>query len=194
LTDTVRAQKAIRMDKGKAISRFMDRVDRFSQIDLITDQEMRDLFGEEIMELLGQLELLGREERLCELCGGKCCADIGCELFSSHFGQCPIHSCRPIACRLHFCYSFDNPYKSAIIDLRDVFFGCFRGLDLQGSANIGSLDMPPFNSRCSGFLAAVAPLIESVRQGKAVPQNAAKEILKEAYRFRDISAWGQSGS
>lgn len=181
------------MDKGKAISRFLDRVDHFSQIILVTDEEMRDLFGDDMTELLGQLDLFSRKERLCARCGGKCCADIGCELFAPHFGQCPIHSYRPIACRLHFCYSFDNPYKSTIIDLRDVFFGCFRAVDLWSSANIRSLDTPPFDGRCPELLAAVVLLVEAVRQRKAEPEAVAKEILREAQRFRDIEASGQAG-
>jgi hypothetical protein len=173
------------MDKGGAISRFLERVDTYGQIILITGNEVRELFGEEMMAALNRLESFAEEQRLCADCGGRCCDDIGCELFVSRFGQCPIHSFRPIACRLHFCQRFDNPYKSAIIELRDVFLGCYSAIDLWYSPNIASMDAPPFTPYCPEFISAVAPLVEAVRAGSAAPQDMAHLIMKQASKYRD---------
>jgi len=182
------------MDKGKVISQFLERVDAYPQIVLVTQNEVEELFGKETVEALTELESFAHRHRLCADCGGKCCEDIGCELFAPQFGQCPIHSCRPIACRLHFCQKFDSPHKSTIIDLRDIFLGCYRAVDIWCSPNIASMDAPPLASHCSEFIAAVTPLVESVRYRNADPQDAANLIMKEAsdYRRRKASCHGRT--
>lgn len=176
------------MDKGRAISQFLERVDTFQQIVLITEEEVGRLFGEEVMTALARMERLACEHLLCSDCRGKCCEDIGCEVFAPQFRQCPIHTCRPIACRLHFCHKFDIPCKSTIIALRDIFVGCYQAVDIWNSRNIASLDSPPLSSHCPEFVEAIASLVASVREGNATPEAAAKLIMREALRYRQVKA------
>ena len=172
------------MDRGRAVSQFLDRVDSYGQIILVSTEEVADLFGEELMLVLEQFESFAREQQLCADCGGQCCDDIGCELFAPQFGQCPIHSFRPIACRLHFCRKFDVPYKSMVIELRDVFFNCYKAIDTCRSPNIASLDTPPFAAHCPELVTLVAPLVEAVRQGKSAPQDVADLMMEKVSRYR----------
>jgi hypothetical protein len=172
------------MDKGKAIDRFLGRVDQFSQVALITSEEMERLFGEEVAQALAQLEHFLTENRICPDCGGACCRDIGCELYASQFGQCPIHEYRPIACRLHFCHRLDDPYRPLIIELRDVFVGCYRAIDLWDSPNLKSLDSPPFAEVCPQFVAGVSSWVNAVREGRLAPDRAGQLLCREAEGYR----------
>jgi hypothetical protein len=172
------------MDKGKAIDRFLGRVDQFSQVALITSEEMERLFGEEVAQALAQLEHFLTENRICPDCGGACCRDIRCELYASQFGQCPIHEYRPIACRLHFCHRLDDPYRPLIIELRDVFVGCYRAIDLWDSPNLKSLDSPPFAEVCPQFVAGVSSWVNAVREGRLAPDRAGQLLCREAEGYR----------
>lgn len=172
------------MDKAKAIDRFLRRVDRFSQVALITSEEVQHLFGEEVTRALLQLEHFLTENRICSDCGGVCCRDIGCELYASQFVRCPIHEYRPIACRLHFCSRLDDPYRSIIIELRDVFVGCYRAVDFWTSPNLKSLDSPPFAEACPQFVASVSPWVSAVREGRLAPDRAGQMLCREAESYR----------
>jgi hypothetical protein len=178
------------MDKGKAIDRFLGRVDQFSQIALITSQEVEHLFGVEVTRALAELEHFMTENRICADCGGVCCRDIGCELYASQFGRCPIHEYRPIACRMHFCHRLDDPYRSIIIELRDVFAGCYRAIDFWDSPNLRSLDSPPFAEVCPQFVASVSSWVNAVREARLAPDRAAQMLCREAESYRRHRAGG----
>lgn len=183
------------MDKGKAIDRFLRRVDGFPQLVLVTDEEVSLLFGEEVTEALVRLERFSEEEKVCGGCGGVCCRDIGCELYASPFSQCPIHEFRPIVCRFHFCRRFDRVDKSLIIELRDVFLGCFMAVDFCDHVNLRSLDVPPLAEFCPELVAAAGPWVEAVQGGRLDPQHGAKLIVQEVIKYRDAhSAAEETGS
>lgn len=182
------------MDKARAIDQFLGRVDQFSQIALVTYEELSHLFGEEVAQALAQLEHYSAENRTCADCGGTCCRDIGCELYAAQFAQCPIHGFRPIACRMHFCPRLDDPYRSVIIELRDVFVGCYRAIDFWDSANLRSLDSPPFGEVCPQFVAAIVPCIKGVREGWLAPGPAAQMLCREAADYRRYRASGRPDS
>ena len=171
------------MDKGKAISDFLERVDRFPQMVLVTDEEVKELFGEEVSTALAELERFGRQESLCAGCGGTCCRDIGCELYASWLSLCPIYHFRPLACRFHFCHRFDALHKSLVIELRDIFLGCYMAVDFRDSANLRSLDCPPLAGVCPELVAALSPWIEAVREGSLDPERALEVIRREAERY-----------
>ncbi len=172
------------MDKARAINTFLERVDRFSQIALITDKEMENIFGEEVTMVLTQMEHFMTENRTCSDCGGVCCRDIGCELYAAQFGRCPIYEYRPIACRMHFCHRLDDPYRPLIIELRDVFVGCHSAMDFSDNSNLRSLDSPPLGEVCPEFVAAVRSYTDLVRNGKLRPDHAAQTVCGEAERYR----------
>jgi hypothetical protein len=182
------------MDKAGAIDRFLGRVDQFSQIALVTDGELAHLFGEEVAQALAQLEHYAAENRICADCGGVCCKDIGCELYSAQFSRCPIHEYRPIACRMHFCRRLDDPYRSVIVELRDVFVGCYGAMDFWPGASLRSLDSPPFGEVCPRFVAAVAPWINAVRQGRLASGPAGRSLGREAAEYRRCRAGGRLDS
>lgn len=172
------------MDKARAITTFVERVEHFSQIVLITDKEIENLFGEEVSMVLTELERFMTQNRGCFDCGGACCNDIGCELYAPQYGRCPIYEYRPVACRLHFCHRLDDPYRPLIIELRDVFVGCHDAMDFSDCSNLRSLDSPPLGDGCPEFVAAVSPYTVLVRNGSLDPDYAAQKICREVERYR----------
>jgi len=168
------------MDRGKAISNFLSLVDRFGQLLLITDEEVEKLFGEEVVAALAELDRFDLENGICSSCGGDCCRDMGCELYTPMFKRCPLYDLRPIICRLHFCHRFDAAGKSLVIELRDIFFGCFRAMDLWDSASSRSLDVPPLAGASPELIAALSPTMAAMQQGSLDPESAAELIRRQA--------------
>jgi len=68
----------------------------------LTHEKFGELFGAEISAITDVLNKAGAEK--CSTCGGKCCKDIGCRLYSEKFSGCPIYDIRPRECRYHFCH------------------------------------------------------------------------------------------
>lgn len=167
------------MNRGKAISNFLSLVDQFGQLLLVTDEEVEKLFGEEVVAALAELDRSNREGRICSSCGGDCCRDMGCELYAPLFKRCPIYDLRPIICRLHFCHRFDAVSKSLVIELRDIFFGCFRAVDFWDSANLSSLDVPPLAKASPELIAALLPTVAAVREGNLDSERAAELIRRK---------------
>ena len=172
------------MDKARAISHFLWHVDRYPQILLVTDDEVGELFGREVPAALAELERFNQAERLCADCGGVCCRDIGCELYVAQLGQCPIHDCRPLVCRFHFCHRFDALDRYLIIDLRDVFLGCLTATDFWVNARLRSLDIPPIAGVSPELVTAVTPWVEAARAGSVDPGRAVEMIRLAAQDFR----------
>jgi hypothetical protein len=168
------------MDRGKAISNFLSLVDEFGQLLLVTHDEVEKLFGEEVVAALAELERYNQDGEICAKCGGDCCRDMGCELYTPLFKRCPIYDLRPIICRLHFCHRFDAAGKALVIELRDIFFSCFRAVDFWDSANLRSLDVPPIAGASPKLMAALSPTMAAVQQGSLAPEHAAELIRRQA--------------
>ena len=182
---TVRMKEPQEMNKAKAFRNFLNQVNQFAQIVLVTDEEVRHLFGEEVTMAVAKLEHFSKEEQICSGCGGICCNDIGCEIYAPQFSQCPIYAYRPLVCRLHFCHRFDAMYRSMVIDLRDVFVDCFRAMNSQDNQKLRSLDSPPLGEACPEFITAVGPWVEAVRDGRLEPDHVIELICREAEKYRN---------
>src|SRR5512136_2523704 len=92
------------VDETKAIANFVEAVGRFSQVALLTDEEVGELFGAETAAALAAFDTYSEKTGLCASCGGVCCREIGCEVYSPLFEECPIRATRPLLCRFHFCH------------------------------------------------------------------------------------------
>jgi len=171
------------MDSGYAIDSFLRQVDRFSQVVFVDRDRIHRLFGEEVVETLEKLETFANRKQICNDCGGLCCRDVGCELYAPQFTTCPVHQIRPIVCRFHFCHRFDVLDKPAVIELRDIFLGCYMALDNWGHDNLRALDIPPLAGIIPEFAHLVAPWMEKVRAGQADAKTVAGRIYTEAGRI-----------
>jgi hypothetical protein len=172
------------LDEAGAIARFMDAVGRFAQVALLTDGEVRDLFGAEVAAALAAFDRYSEENGLCASCAGVCCREIGCEVYSPLFEECPIHATRPLLCRFHFCHRFDAVDKTMVIALRDVFMACYTADQISRGTIAESMSVPPLETTCPALVANIQPVVEAVRDGRVSPQEGVRSIRAEVDRYR----------
>ena len=72
----------------------------------LTDQDFKELFGEQIYRLVGIMNAAAGD--ICPPCNGYCCRNINCQFYSEYFSTCPIFDRRPRECRYHFCNQVFN--------------------------------------------------------------------------------------
>jgi len=171
------------MNLQKAITTFVERSDHLSQLCLVTDSKLLDLYGEEVITAIRVLGEYDREEGVCLRCGGQCCRDIGCELYAPQFKQCPIYEFRPIACRLHYCHHFNDAENSPALALRDIFLGSLSVAEIRTGEFLTPLDVPPLGRCMPEFISIVTPWIDEVRHGSLSPESALTLIHREASRY-----------
>jgi hypothetical protein len=172
------------VDETRAIASFMGAVGRFAQVALLTDGEVRDLFGEETAEALVAFDRYSEESNLCASCGGICCREIGCEVYSPLFKECPIHATRPLLCRFHFCHRFDAVDKTLVIALRDIFLACYTAHQISSGTTAEAMSIPPLETACPVLVANIEPVLKAVRGGEIQPGDGAELIRKEVERYR----------
>lgn len=172
------------VDETRAIATFLGAVGRFVQVALLTDEEVRELFGEDTAAALAAFDRYSEENGLCASCGGVCCSEIGCEVYSPQFGECPIHATRPLLCRFHFCHRFDVADKTLVIALRDIFLACYTADQISSGTIAKSMSVPPLETACPALAANVQPLMDEIREGSLDPQNGIQLIRKEVDRYR----------
>jgi hypothetical protein len=174
------------VDETRAIATFMEAVGRLAQVALFTDGEVRELFGEETVAALVAFDRFSGENGICASCGGVCCSEIGCEVYSSLFEECPIHATRPLLCRFHFCHRFDAVGKTLVIALRDIFLACYTADQVSGGTIAESMSVPPLQAACPALVANTQPLVDAVGEGKLNPEDGAELIRKEVDRYRSL--------
>ncbi len=168
------------MDSSYAIESFLRQVDHFPQVVFVDYGLIQQLFGKEVSDALHRMEAFAARERVCDDCGGLCCQDVGCELYAPHFTICPIHRVRPIVCRFHFCHKFDVFDKPAVLQLRDIFLGCYMALDNWGHDNLRALDIPPLSTVVPEFTHRITPWVEEARDRQADPDEVARMVYAQA--------------
>ena len=179
-----RQMAEVRLDETKAIGSFMKAVGRFAQVALLSDGEVEELFGSETAAALAAFDRYSDERGLCASCGGVCCKEIGCEVYSPLFEECPIHATRPLLCRFHFCHSFDAVDKTLVIALRDIFLACYTADQISSGTIAESMSVPPLETACPALVANVQPVMNAVRKGRLDPQDGMLRIWKEVDRYR----------
>ena len=176
------------MDTAEVVEQFVKRLSFYPYIPFLTEDEMTGLFGQEVIAALRRLQDFARETNLCAGCGGKCCGDVKCELYSSRFPACPIHELRPMACRFHFCPRFGDEHKEAIIALRDTYLGCFYTFDgmgsITGSHQARCLDTPPLAIFWPEFSELGRRVIAFMDSGDLTPEEAQQALRHEVLQYR----------
>ena len=172
------------LDKGNAVARFLEGVDRLVRLPLITDAEMDDLFGHEVAAALAQLDRHNQQEQLCLHCDSRCCLACRCEVYLPEFGRCPIQGLRPVLCRLHFCDRFRVAGSPLMDELGDIFFESLLAADRDGNPRVRLFESPPLVHSAPDFIAAVSSWVNAVREGTLASRDAEKAIRREAQKFR----------
>lgn len=174
----------INLDENRAIRKFQSRVQRFSQVALLKDEEFEELFGGETASAIRALDDYGRKAGVCSSCGGECCREIGCEVYSPLFKRCPIYSARPLLCRFHFCHRFDSLDKPLIIALRDIFLACYTADQISRGTIARSMSVPPLETACPALVTNLQPVIERINSRSTDPGEGLRLIEAEVDRYR----------
>ena len=172
------------VNKEKAIGPFLERVQRFPQLPLITDSKMDWLFGGKAVQALADMDRYNREEQLCLHCNSRCCRAVRCEFYAPEFGQCPIYDFRPVVCRLYFCHRFNIPGDSLVEELGGFFLESLMAADRQGSSKARLFDNPPLSRSCPELIAETSSWMNAVREGSLNPQFAVKLIGEAVEKYR----------
>jgi len=172
------------MDKDRAVQTFMDNLDRMVRLPLITDTEMLQLYGEEVVAAVASLDRANAALRLCDDCQSRCCHAIRCELYAPQFQQCPIHDLRPPICRLHYCHRFFPEDDTPLKDLSDVFFDSLLTAQKVSHRHLPLFDTPPLGRCCPDLVNAAAPLVNAVREGGMSAAEGIARIREQAESYR----------
>ena len=186
------------MNTERAIENLIANLDRFPQLPFITDLELSQLFGQEVIQAIKFLEGINREHLICSACGGKCCQQMGCELFDEAFGECPVYEYRPVLCRLHYCEKFGDDQESLIRGLLDIFVrGVSRLETKHGAIPAIELNMLLYSS-CRQPGEPGPPLIEDIghivaplKSGEADREKVLTMLHEkiQAYRRSKTTTW-----
>ena len=175
------------MDKGKAIASFLNHFEQLTRLPLITNQEMKSLFGDEVELAIQELDRLNREKQICLNCNRNCCQEYSCEFFAPQLGWCPVFDIRPVICRIHFCQRFQPSACQMIMELYEIFLDSLEIAAKTGSTKVGLFEIPPFINLAPQLISAIAPLVQAVREGNLDPENGRQLIRLEAMRYRMAS-------
>lgn len=151
----------------------------------LTDEEFEALFSAEIAGLIRTLNEVSRQK--CSECGGKCCQEIGCKLYSPLLSGCPIYEIRPRECRYHFCHQIlaeaplDKEQKELLMKPiaeftrgnRDEIFRVFPSFPVFFVSEEGLASL--------GIKEAVAHVMTSFEQGK-LAEETTRELLRNICR------------
>lgn len=157
-------EKGRHLDVQKAVQSFLGQFESLARLPFIADSEMEQLYGQEVTSGLAELNRFNQENQLCRNCPDRCCRLVDCELYSEDFSGCPIHSYRPILCRMHFCSKFALEYPFLVKDLGDIFLdGLLAGQKIN-SRKANRLDSPPLAPYAPGLMAEISAGIAAVRE------------------------------
>lgn len=171
------------LDLDKAKNQFLGNFESISRLPLITDAEMVQLFGEEVNLALSKLESYNQQEKFCVNCESRCCLLVNCELYSTDFSRCPIHSFRPVICRMHFCNRFAPVYNSLINELCDIFLESLIAAQQVDKKKADVFDSPPLAKFAPGLVSVMIPHMTAFNQGRLDRASAIELIGAEALKY-----------
>jgi len=72
-----------------------------------------------------------------------------------------------------------------VIELRDIFLGCFRAVELWNGAYLKWLDVPPLAGAAPELVGGLSVWVEGVRKGTLEPGQAVGLIRRQAEEYRN---------
>jgi hypothetical protein len=171
------------VDQEKAINRFVEHVEDLPNLPLVTDLEMKELYGEEVATALEKMNRLIWEKQLCLQCDSICCQEYGCEFYAPQFGQCPIFDLRPIVCRFHFCEKFQVVGGSTIKELSEIFLYSIHAAGRCGSTRGRFFDPPPLGKVAPQLVESISPWVNAVRTGRLNHRDGRKRVREQVTQY-----------
>jgi hypothetical protein len=176
--------QAYNLDVKKALQRFQSQFESLIRLPFIADSEMNLLFGKEVNFGLENLERLNQEKNFCRDCQNRCCRLVDCELYSETLACCPIHSFRPILCRMHFCNKFALENPSLVKDLGDIFLDSWLAAQQIVPDKAAFLDSPPLIHYGPEIISDIAARIKEIKTNKSTDNRILDTIRITIEKYR----------
>ena len=173
------------LDINEAVRNFLNHCESLSRLPLISDDEMRKLFGPEVAAALSELENYNRQAKICRNCAARCCQLVDCEIYAPEFSSCPVYHSRPLLCRMHYCHKFAPYYNLQVKALGDIFLESLIAVEHQGIRRTNLFDCPPLEKLAPALVGRISVLITRVRHESLDKNAALNSILDEAEKFRN---------
>jgi len=177
-------RKRVKVDVGKAIRHFLRQAERFGQLLLVSDDEVAELYGEEVAAALTKLECIDKEKQICSSCGGYCCWNLACDLYAAGFHQCPVIDFRPLMCRFYFCDSFHTLENKLVTDLTDIFYNSFLALSAKDISKASDMISPLLAGASPELTVTLSTRLDEMRRGEIDPELSARLIRQEVEKYR----------
>ncbi len=159
----------------------------------VTDEELEERLELEVIQALNLLERLNQAQGICSGCGGKCCAEMGCELFSPELGGCPIADYRPLLCRFHYCEKFGPEHEGPIKRLRNLFAAAASHGEAESRVASGlELNMLLYRAcrrpddPCPHLVGNMRQIAAAARRGEMSWQEAKGKFREEVETYRSM--------
>jgi hypothetical protein len=172
------------LDVKKALKRFQSQFESLLRLPFIADDEMIQLFGEEVNSGLEELTSLEHQKGYCRDCRSRCCRLVDCELYSEALTTCPIHSFRPILCRMHFCNRFTFESSPLVKELGDLFLDSWLTAQQTDVNKARLLDSPPLSPYAPELVFFITDRIKEIVADKQGESMVLSSIRTEIEKFR----------
>ena len=160
-------------------------LERLPYLPFVTDEELAACLEPEAIEAFSLLERLNRAQEICSQCGGKCCQEMGCELFSPELEGCPTADYRPLLCRFHYCEKFGPEHEGLVKGLRDLFVSAAAHGEAESKVTLGmALNMLLYRA-CRKPEDPCPPLVENMRQIASAAHRGEMSWQEAKGKFRD---------
>jgi hypothetical protein len=173
------------LDVNKAVQTFLSRFESLSSLPFISDSEMEQLFGEEVCSGLMALDSFNRQKQICRDCANKCCRLVDCELYLENLTRCPVHTFRPVLCRMHYCHKYTLEYPYLVKELGDIFLDSLLAAQKVHGKKAALLDSPPLNKFSPVFVAMIAARIKELSGNEPDESQLADSIHSEIANYRN---------
>jgi Fe-S-cluster containining protein len=172
------------LDVRKAVQRFQTQFEGLFRLPFISDDEMKQLFGEEVYSGLEGLRSLELQKKYCRDCKSRCCYLVDCEFYSESLTSCPVHSFRPVLCRMHFCNSFASESPLVVKELGDIFLDSWIAAQQIDADKARLLDSPPLSQYAPEIVSSIAARIKEIVADKQVESRVLSLIQTEIEKYR----------
>ncbi len=181
------------MNTERIARKLCQNLERLPYLPFVTDEELGERLDPEVIQAFRLLESLNRAQGICYRCGGKCCHEMGCELFSPELGGCPIADYRPLLCRFHYCEKFGPEHEGLVKGLRDLFVSAAAHGEAESRVVLGlELNMLLYRAcrkpddHCPHLVENMRQIAAAAHRGEMSWQEAKGKFREEVETYRSM--------
>jgi len=161
-----------------AVEHFLVNQAALHDLPLISDVEIRNLFGPETASALDELDKYNQRRQLCRHCKSRCCRLIHCEIYSEKLKFCPLGNYRPLLCRMHYCSGFREDYPLLVKEIGDIYLDSLIAGGSRGMLNVDLFDCPPLLKVAPDLVSMVSALIREFMEDRCAEEKVCSKVTE----------------